>query len=131
MIRQHELDLARRAEEERASLAAIDAMQLSEDVPSSDPAHAAASVTSIPRERFGTTVATATTMLPYAAPAAAAAASPQDLQSPQDSAASFMALPTPAGDIHASSPNPVASFPGETESLTCSGTLWGTSVRKG
>ncbi len=108
MVRQHELDRARRAEEDCASLAAIEAMGLSEDVSSSGSAHRAALATSIPDERMGTAAAATSTVLP----SSAAAASSQDRSSAQNSAAP--AIPT--GDALVSVPSTVASSsPGEAE----------------
>jgi hypothetical protein len=100
IVRQHELDVARRAEEDRASVAAIEALHLSEGIPSS-----------IPDERMDTAAATTSTEMPSSSAAAtiAAAVSSDDQHSPQNSAAPA----TPIGDVLASS-GVASTSPGET-----------------
>jgi hypothetical protein len=101
IVRQHELDLARRAEEDSASMAAIEATHLSEVIPSS-----------ILDERMDPAAATTSTDMPSSsAVAVAAVVSSHDERSPQNSAAPA----TPIGDVLASS-GVASSSPGETES---------------
>ena len=110
MIRQHELDLVRRAEENRASEAASKAMHSSDDTPSSDRTHAAGSVTAVSDVPAGADAVVATTALACTAAAAAVVTPSQNLPSPQNVVNSFITSPTPDSDDHGLSPSPVTPF---------------------